>query len=147
MATDAELNLELLRVIASVATRRVELVDRRGAGATADRRRHRHFHGAGYLDLRVQTREPAWWQAVFLEYMATWSARDGGGEVVTGTIDRSFSAERASDPLVVQPSVTLHPTPWPKLRKLAATIASRCATALPGHDAAFELIRSTAVPG
>ena len=65
------------------------------------------------------------------------------GQLHTGTVDRSFSPERVADPLAIRPSVTRHPEPWPKLRKLAATIASKCSHALPAHTDAFRLIKKT----
>jgi hypothetical protein len=142
VARNEDVNLELLSLIGSVVTRRVELVDRRSAGRSlASKLTHRHFYGAGYLDLRVQTEAPGWWQVVFLEYLVAWSGRDGA--LVTGTIDRSFSAERAGDPLAVRPSVTRHAEPWPKLRKLAAGLAQKCSMALPEHTDAFRMIRRT----
>jgi hypothetical protein len=142
VGSDEALNLELVALIASVVTRRVELVDRRSGGSVlASQLTHRHFYGAGYLDLRVQTHEPAWWQAVFLEYLVSWNRKDS--EVTTGFIDRSFSAERVVGPLAVRADVTRHPQPWPKLRKLAATIATKCSAALPAHADAFRLIKQT----
>jgi hypothetical protein len=142
--TDQDLDVELLGLIASIVTRRVELVDRRVAAARlASKLTHRHFYGAGYLDLRVQTEEPAWWQLVFLENLVSWNRRDGAGQVSTGHIDRSFSAENANDAIAVSPNVTRHAQPWPKLRKLAARIATKCAATLPAHADAFELIKQT----
>ena len=137
---DARLNLPLLSLIARLVARRVDHVDhRRWAGALATRLTHRHFYGAGYLDVRVETGAPAWWQLVFLEYVVAWNEREG--LLTTGTIDRSFSSERAADPLAVGPDVTRHPAPWPKLLQLASVIACHCTAAQPAHADAFELIQ------
>jgi hypothetical protein len=139
---DAELNLELLTILASLVTRRIELVSRRaGVEGLASRLTHRHFYGAGHLDLRVETKEPAWWQAVFLEYLMSWSRKDG--QLHTGTVDRSFSPERAADPMALRPNVTRHAEPWPKLRKLAGIVASKCSHSMAGHMDAFRLIKKS----
>jgi len=137
---DDRLNLPLLSLIARLVAARVDHVDhRRWAKAMSSHLTHRHFYGAGYLDVRIETGPPAWWQVVFLEYVVAWSEREGA--VTTGIIDRSFSSERASNPLAVQPDVTRHRSPWPKLLQLALVIATRCAAAQPSHADAFDFVQ------
>jgi hypothetical protein len=139
---DADLNLPLLALIARLVARRADHVDHhRWADALATKLTHRHFYGAGYLDVRVETASPAWWQVVFLEYVIAWSQRSGA--LTTGIIDRSFSSARATDPLAVGSDVARHATPWPRLLQLAAIIAGHCAAAQPAHADAFDLVQRT----
>jgi len=119
---------DLLALVARVVTSRVDLVDsRRHVDGLRARLAHRHFSGAGYLDVRVQVEPQAWWQTVFLEYLVAWS--EAGG-LETGTI--------APDGPVVR-----HERPWRSLARLALLIATRCQTALPAHADAFGLMQRT----
>jgi hypothetical protein len=132
---------DLLTLVARVVTSRIDFVDsRRHVESLRARLAHRHFSSAGYLDVRVQVAPPAWWQAVFLEYLASWS--EAGG-LETGVIDRSYATEHADDALLVQPSVTRHARPWPALLRLAHLIATRCQAAAPTHADAFVLMQRT----
>jgi hypothetical protein len=148
LALDApadQLDLPLLSLIARLVARRIDFVDRARVGAAAARKlTHRHFYGAGYLDVRVETQAPAWWQIVFLEYLISWHERDA--TVTTGVLDRAFSAERARDPLAVRAEVARHATPAPKLLALAAAIARHCAAAQPAQADAFELMARVLPP-
>jgi hypothetical protein len=141
---DETLNEELLSLIARVVTKRVDYMDaRRFVHSLHARLAHRHFAGAGYLDLRVQVDAPAWWQVVFLEYLTSWS--EAGG-LETGILDRSYSTERPSDALAMRTGVTRHPAPWRSLLRLTHLIAGQCLLALPAHADCFALVQRTLAP-
>jgi hypothetical protein len=138
---DATINYDLLALVAQVVTQNVDFVDgRRHAGSLRARLAHRHFSSAGYLDVHVQVDAPAWWQIVFLEYLASWSELDG---FETGILDRSHSNQPPSDALAIRSNVTRHPAPWPSLLRLSNLIAGQCLAALPTHAADFALLQRT----
>jgi hypothetical protein len=142
---DDSQNVDYLELVGRLVTRRIELLDRRRLGeALVGRLRHQHFTADGTLDVRVHTAAPSWWQLVFLEYLVSWSEARG---LETGVIDRSFSAERATDPLAAGPAVTRHAQPWRSLRRLGLRLAAQCHAALPAHGESFALIERTIVAG
>jgi len=131
IAYPAEPRRDLLAIIARLAARRLDFVDghRHAAGLTA-RLSHRRFSSAGILDLRVQVETPSWWQAVFLEYLISWSEGDG---LETAIFGRSGVARDL--------------VPRPALLQLGELIALHCRSALPAHAECFALIQRTVAGG